>query len=73
MQMRALAKRKGNVSKQPLAISRDDHPDHKAPWPKYGPPILKNSFPGNEINEDTLGESKGNHAFLQLSKMHREP
>lgn len=65
-------KRKGNVREETVLaiwLSRDDHPDHKAIWPKYGPTIHKNSFPG----KDTLGKAEGNRAFLQLSKMHREP
>lgn len=49
-------------------LSRYDHPDHKDLWPKYRPTILKNSFPGTEISEETLGRSEGSCAFLPVKQ-----
>jgi len=54
-------------------LPRQDHPDHKALWPKYRPIILKNSFPGNEINEEPLEESEGNHASCSSAKRAMNP
>lgn len=69
MQTRVHTKRKGNVRKQPTTqLSRDDYPEHKDHWPKDGPTTLKKSFPGTEINEETLGKSEGNCAFLPVKK-----
>lgn len=62
MQTRVLMKRKGNVRKQPW---QPGYPETtiqttKFLWPQYGLTILKNSFPGTEINEEMLGKSEGN-------------
>lgn len=74
VQMRALAKRKGTVRKQPLQRGYPEMTSRsQSSLAQHGPTILKNSFPGNEFNEETPGESEGNRIFPQLSKVHREP
>lgn len=64
MQTHVYTERKGNVRKQPLQPS---YPETTIQTTKIST-TLKNSFPGTEINEETLSKSEETCAFLPVKQ-----